>query len=155
MLYWQRDWASLSKPFWRVTGELGRRRSRERWTLTCCPLGARGERRGRGSAPAFRGGLSPSPEMPNLDFRLALQAPATAVPLWKIAICRPEACNPPNCLKGTHFPSVAFPFCGCNQLCTEKLHHTWITAGPTGHERPLCSKFCTRDEWRLQQMGAW
>lgn len=43
------------------------------------------------------------PERPNLDFVLAAQVSVIAGPLEKIAICQPEACNPPTVLKGPIF----------------------------------------------------
>lgn len=145
MLYWQCDQVSSFEPFWRVTGELSRRWSQECCLLMHCPSRAQGETGGRAESVwvlhlLSGGGRLSSLKMPNLDFSVSQRSGCVSI----------KACNlltggmqSPNCLKGTLFQSLALLFVGAISCALKNCSHSWITAGTTGHKRPLCSKFCT------------
>ena len=118
--------------------------------LVHCPLVHQGTPEikvewGNGAVPVILAGAegaSPSAEMPKLDFlRVVSQCDGRAsrkdcnLPTWGV--------QSPSCLKGTHCRSSVFLFVGAISCALKNCSHSWITAGTTGHQRPLCSKFCT------------
>lgn len=131
--------ASLFQPFRRVTGELSRRWSQGCWIRMHRPAVAQGE-------PG-------APHLPSRGLSLTPDA-LTRIPglhtSQRDGCASIKDCNlptggrqSPNCLKGTHFQSLAFLFVGAISCALKNWSHSWITAGTTGHQRPLCSKFGT------------